>query len=286
MSSTQAPIPIIKSIADLAGSADAWICDIWGVLHNGADAFAPAAAACRKFRSGGGVVVLLTNAPRPHGSVIEQMRGLGVPDDAYDAVVTSGDLTRRLITKHAGVPLFHLGPSRDLSIFDGLGVTFAGAAEAPFVVCSGFYDDDVESPADYVEMLAGFKLNEALMVCANPDLVVERGDRIVYCAGAMAEAYEKIGGRVIYAGKPHLPAYDMAFDHIKRLTGRDVPTSRVLAIGDSLRTDMKGAANAGLRAVFVSSAIHVKGVLDQATLDKLFLADQPRPVAAMTGLAP
>lgn len=280
------PIPIISSIAGLAGSTDAWICDIWGVLHNGERAFAPAADACRKFRSGGGVIVLLTNAPRPHGSVIEQMRGLGVPDDAYDAVVTSGDLTRRLITERAGVPLFHLGPPRDLTIFDGLDVTFAAAGEARFVVCSGFYNDDVESPADYVDMLAGFKANDALMVCANPDLVVERGERIVYCAGAMAQAYEKIGGRVIYAGKPHLPAYDLAFEHIKRLTGRDVPKARVLAIGDGVRTDMNGAANAALRSVFVASAIHVKGALDQQVLADLFPAGEPRPVAAMTGLAP
>jgi len=256
------------------------------VLHNGIEPFAPAAAACRQFRASGGIVLLLSNAPRPHGAVIDQMRDIGVPDDAWDVVVTSGDLTRRLIAERQGTPLFHLGPPRDQAIFDGLDVTFASPSEASFVICSGYYNDDVETPADYADMLAGFKANDALMVCANPDIVVERGDRLVYCAGALAEAYEKIGGRVIYAGKPHLPAYAMAMEAITRVKGRAVDRDRVLAIGDGLRTDMLGAANAGLRSVFVASAIHVKGALNQVILTELFPPTQQRPVSAMIGLAP
>ena len=210
-------VPLLTSIAPLAPTAEAWICDIWGVLHNGIEPFLAAAKAAERFRKGGGVVCLLSNAPRPRESVIAQMDGIGVPRTAYDCVVTSGDLTRRLIADRPDRRLFHLGPPRDRVIFDGLNVDLTDETAARFIVCSGYYNDDVESPADYVELLDQFRKNDALMVCANPDIFVERGDRLVYCAGALAEAYEKIGGRVIYAGKPHLPAYDMAVEEITRL---------------------------------------------------------------------
>ncbi len=285
MTTVSAAIPIVTSVAELGAPADAWICDIWGVLHNGVRAFESAVAACIEFRAGGGVILLLSNAPRPHGSVIAQMLEIGVPANAYDAVVTSGDLTRRLIADRRGVPLFHLGPARDRAIFDDLDVTFAAPGEASFVICSGYYNDDVESPADYADMLAEFKSNGALMVCANPDIMVERGDRLIYCAGALAQAYEAIGGHVIYAGKPHLPAYAMALETIARVKGRKVTEDHILAIGDGLHTDMLGAANAGLRSVFVSSTIHVKGELDHAALGELFPPGKPRPIAAMTVLA-
>jgi HAD superfamily hydrolase (TIGR01459 family) len=284
MNTIHPPIPILTSVANLGPTADAWICDIWGVLHNGVAPFLAAADAARKFRAQGGIVCLLSNAPRPHGSVITQMTQIGVPTDAYDVVVTSGDLTRRLIAERSDKRLFHLGPPKDAPIFEGLDVEFIGPERAEFVICSGYYNDEVETPDDYKDMLAGLKANDALMVCANPDIFVERGDRLVYCAGALAEAYEKIGGRVIYAGKPHLPAYHMAMDAIEQLKGHAVSKDRILAIGDGMRTDMAGAANFGLRSLFIASALHAKGPLDAAMLAELFASAAAQPAGAMDGL--
>lgn len=284
MSHSEPSIPLLTSVSALAATSDAWICDIWGVLHNGVAPFLAAAAAAKAFRERGGTICLLTNAPRPHGSVIDQMRGIGVPDGTFDAIVTSGDLTRALITARPDKRLFHLGPPKDAPIFEGLDVKFVGADEADFVVCSGYYDDDVETPDDYADMLATFRRNAATMVCANPDIFVERGHRLVYCAGALAEAYEKLGGKVIYAGKPHLPAYEMAHAAVERLRGGKVAKDRILAIGDGLRTDMAGAVNFGVRSLFIGSALHAKGPLDAAALDTLFKDRPVKPVAAMDGL--
>ena len=212
------------------------------------------------------------------------MQDIGVPEGSYDAVITSGDLTRKLIGERADKRLFHLGPPKDTPIFEGLEVDFIGPEQAGFVICSGYYNDDVETPDDYADMLATFRKNDALMVCANPDIFVERGHRLVYCAGALAAAFEKIGGRVIYAGKPHLPAYELAMATIAQVRGKPVPKDRILAIGDGLRTDMAGAVRFGVRSLFIGSALHAKGPLDPATLAELF-ADQPvKPVGAMDGL--
>lgn len=284
MMASAAGIPILTSVAELAATTEAWICDIWGVLHNGVEPFLPAAAAAQAFRRNGGAICLVTNAPRPHGPVLAQMRAIGVPDGTYDAIVTSGDLTRAIIAERADPRLFHLGPPKDLAIFEGLDVEFIGPEKADFVICSGYYNDDVETPDDYADMLATFRRNDALMVCANPDIVVERGHRLVYCAGALAEAYEKLGGKVIYAGKPHVPAYDMALAALQRVRGHDIAKSRILAIGDGLRTDMAGAVNFGVRSLFISSALHVEGKLDGAKLDALFRDRAVKPVAAMEGL--
>lgn len=284
MNNTAPAVPLLTSVQALAATCDAWICDIWGVMHNGVEPFLAAAEAAQAFRAQGGTICLLTNAPRPRGSVIAQMDGIGVPEGIYDAVVTSGDLTRRLITERPDKRLFHLGPPRDEAIFDQIEVELIGPEAARFVVCSGYYNDDVETPDDYADMLATFKRNDALMVCANPDLVVERGHRLVYCAGALAEAYEKIGGRVIYAGKPHAPAYEMALGMIEQVRGAKVPKERILGIGDALRTDMAGAANFGIRSLFISSALHVKGALDAPTLAGLFDGASNKPVGAMDGL--
>jgi HAD superfamily hydrolase (TIGR01459 family) len=281
-------IPIIPTIRPLAGDSDAWISDIWGVLHNGVAAFRPACEACVAYRAQGGVIVLLTNAPRPSASIIAQLDSLGVPRAAYDDIVTSGDLTRRLISQRKvgadSIPLFHLGPDRDHVIYKDLGVTLIGPDHARLVVCSGYFNDEIEGPDDYAALLQVFRRNNATMICANPDLVVERGHRIVHCAGGLAAAYEQIGGTVDYAGKPHQPAYDMAFELIATAKGRAVAKDRIWAIGDGVKTDIKGAANAGLRCVFVASAIHVQGPLDAAKLAGLFPDSAGRPVAAMSAL--
>jgi HAD superfamily hydrolase (TIGR01459 family) len=285
--SSHAPVPILTSIASLTETADAWICDIWGVLHNGLAAFPDAAEACRRFRSRGGAVVLVSNAPRPNASVARQLARMGVGADCFDAMVTSGDVTRALLADWQRRPLFHLGPDRDKGVFDDLDITFAPVEQAEVVALTGLFDDSRETPGDYAEMFKGLLARNATMICANPDLVVERGADIVYCAGALAELYESLGGPVVYAGKPHLPVYGTARALIDRALGRPTPPERILAIGDGLRTDMDGARAAGLRPVFVGSAVHLGAgqALDAAAIERLF-ADRPyRPVAAMAGLA-
>jgi HAD superfamily hydrolase (TIGR01459 family) len=281
---SKASIPIVASIAPLAAGVEAWICDVWGVLHNGVAAYAPAVDACLKFRAAGGVVVLLTNAPRPAGAVEAQLAKLGVPREAFDAVVTSGDLTRRLIEQHKGAPVFHLGPARDKGLFEGLSVRFSDAEAAGVVVCTGLFDDTRETPEDYRILLGGLAGRDVPMICANPDIVVERGEHIVYCAGALAQLYEELGGRVIYAGKPHLPVYERAFELIAEAKGATVERSRILAIGDGIHTDIEGALRAGLRAVFVASGVHVEEPLEEAKLPALFGGVEARPVAAMHAL--
>lgn len=284
-----APIPIVAGIAEIAQTTELWLVDIWGVIHNGVRPFIPAGDACARFRGEGGTVLLLSNAPRPAASVIGQLDRIGVRRDAYDAVVTSGDAARAAVAAAVaeGRSIGHLGPERDLGIYDGLGVERTPVEAADVVVCTGLFDDTTETPDDYAGMLDGFAGRSVRMICANPDLTVERGGHIVYCAGAIAAAYERRGGAVVYAGKPHLPVYGMAFAQAAALRGHEVPRERTLAIGDGIRTDIAGAAAAGVRSVFVASGVHVAGgrPLDEAVLGKLFPQGAPRPVAAMSALA-
>jgi HAD superfamily hydrolase (TIGR01459 family) len=279
------PVPLLHSISILAPSYDAWICDIWGVLHNGVRAFEAAGKACCSFRREGGTILLLSNAPRPAAEVQRQLDRLGVSREAYDGILTSGDLTRRLIVDHPVQRILHVGPDRDRPIFAGLEVQFADEETAGLIVCSGLVDDERETPLDYVPMFERLIARRIPMICANPDLKVERGERLIYCAGALAEAYESLGGAVTYAGKPHAPVYRLAFERIAELRGRPVPADRILAIGDVIRTDIAGAAAMGLDSVFIASGIHVRGTLDQRQLDSLFAeGDTARPIAALPAL--
>ncbi len=285
MTDERSTIPIVTSVEPLLDGVDAWICDLWGVVHNGVDVFRPAIDACLRFRQGGGAVVFLTNAPRPADAIIKQLDQLGVPREAYDHVLTSGDLTLSLISERSHRPLLHLGPARDAGLFDGLEVTFVDFAEAETVVCSGLFDDEADRAEDYRGPLRQCADRNVPMICANPDLQVARGDRLIECAGAVAAVYEHLGGRVTYAGKPHLPVYQKAFDVLGRTMGRAITADTVLAIGDGLHTDMLGAANSGLRSVFVASPIHLHRPLEKLTLRELFADHPATPVAAMPGLA-
>ncbi|MEZ5776349.1 MAG: TIGR01459 family HAD-type hydrolase [Hyphomicrobiaceae bacterium] len=284
-------VPIIESLAAIAGRYDALLCDVWGVVHNGLEPFEPASRALTRFRETGGTVVLITNAPRPFGPVVQQLDRIGVPRTAYDAVVTSGDVTRALIVREGGGRIFHLGPRKDLGIYEGLEVARVEEAAATAVVCTGFLGDDsvgedTETPDEYRDMLLRFKARGLAMICANPDIVVERGSELVYCAGALAAAYEKIGGRVLYAGKPHGPIYEEAIARVASLRGDPVAKARLLAIGDGLRTDMAGAEAYGLDALFIPSGVHVASgrELDQALIAELFRLTRFRPVAAIDEL--
>ncbi len=278
-------IPVISSIAPLAAGTDAWLVDIWGVIHNGVVPFVSATEACRAFRQRGGTVLLLSNAPRPWTSVAGALEKIGVDREAWDAIVTSGDAARGLIAEWAGRPVHHLGPERDLPLLEGLDLKLVAPEAATGIVCTGLFDDTTETPDDYRALLARLHARGLPMICANPDLKVERGGQIIYCAGAIAEAYGAIGGDVVYAGKPHLPIYDAALARIAELRGDAVPRERILAIGDGVKTDILGAVRAGIRSVYVASGIHLQGGLDAQALAKLFHEPEGRPVAAMSAVA-
>lgn len=243
---------IISGLREIAGDYDALICDVWGVIHNGARAFAPACEALKTFRAGHGPVVLVSNAPRPADDVKKQFVQYGVPEDCYDAIITSGsaarsDLERR--SKGGTIHLLHIGPERDRGVYEGLDVESVDANHASLALCTGLFDDAVETPDDYVDALAELKAKHLVMLCANPDIVVQRGGELVYCAGALAKAYEEVGGAVVYYGKPHRPIYDAALEAAKR-------PRRALAVGDGIATDIKGANGAGLDALFIADGIH------------------------------
>lgn len=257
-------------------------CDVWGVLHNGVGAFQSAVDALRGGREAGATVILVTNAPRPAENVVAQLERLGIGEDAFDRIVTSGDVMRGLLKEREGERVFHLGPERDRSLFEGIGLAFVDADEADFILCSGLFDDTTETPEDYRAMLARLSEKERTFLCANPDLVVERGGALVYCAGALAELYRSMGGQVVYAGKPHPPIYDLGEMHVKALKGYNPAPANVLAIGDSIRTDLKGAEARGYATLFIRQGIHAgegdalqrkfneAGVTPIAVMDQLF----------------
>ena len=278
-------IPLITSIRPHAETTTAWLVDIWGVMHNGVRPFPLACDACERFRQRGGIVLLLSNSPRPRDGVALQLDRISVPRASWDLIVSSGDIARTMIECYSGRPVLHLGPVRDLAIFEGLSVERVGADRADAIVCTGLIDDECETPADYAETLAACAKRHLPMICANPDIEVERDGRIVYCAGALARAYENLGGKVDYAGKPYLPIYERAFAMLQTIRPGAIERSQLLAIGDGVRTDIAGAAAAGVRSIFVASGLHAAGGLDQGSLEALFAASTARPIAAMTKLA-
>jgi HAD superfamily hydrolase (TIGR01459 family) len=269
---------VIERFAPLARDYDVLLCDVWGVVHNGVAAFPVACDALARFRAERGAVVLITNAPRAGAAVQRILDRFGVPRDAYDAIMSSGDVTRSIVEARLSERVFHLGPPRDLSIFAGLDVAFAPAETADYAVCSGLFDDLTETPENYRELLAAMRARALFMVCANPDIVVERGDELVYCAGALADAYVALGGEVLYCGKPHAPIYEAALGKAAAFRGGEMPLlKRVLAIGDSVRTDLKGAASFGVDCLFVISGIHAedfggRDAPDLSALDAMFAA--------------
>jgi HAD superfamily hydrolase (TIGR01459 family) len=239
----------------LADRYDVLLCDVWGVVHNSIVAFPQAADALARFRQTGGAVILITNAPRPGTIVGHYLDKLGLPRTSYDAIMASGDVTRGVIAKRQGT-VYHLGPERDLPIFQGLDLQFAPPDRADFAVCTGLFNDDTETPDDYRELLDVMRARNMFMLCANPDLVVERGEKLIYCAGALADVYAALGGEVFYAGKPYAPIYKEALALAQAARGTEVRSDRVLAIGDSIRTDLKGARDFGLDCLFVTAGIH------------------------------
>lgn len=280
-----ATIPLVSSVAPYSAATDAWLVDIWGVMHNGVQPFLDAARACSTFRKIGGTVMLLSNAPRPAPSVAEQLQRIGVPNSAYDTILTSGDAARSMISALAGKPVFHLGPERDTPIFAGADIEMAPLPDAKAMVCTGLFDDETETPETYREILQAARARNLPMICANPDLKVERGGKVIWCAGGIAALYETLGGKVSYAGKPFAPIYKLALKELTRLRGVKVSRERVLAIGDGVKTDIAGAGAAGIRSIFIASGVHVEGGLDAEALERIFADVPARPLAAMPALA-
>jgi HAD superfamily hydrolase (TIGR01459 family) len=279
--------PLIPHFSALAADYDLLLCDVWGVVHNGLAAFPPACDALMQARAHGATVVFITNSPRPSASVARQLERLKVPRETYDAMVSSGDVTRRVIQSRPGQSLHHLGPERDHSIFRDLPVAFAPLDTCDYVVCSGLENDESETPDNYRARLETMHARKLFMVCANPDVVVERGDRLVYCAGALADLYRAMGGEVLYAGKPYRPIYDMALE--EGAGGREIAQRRILAIGDSVRTDLKGAHAFGVDCLFITSGIHAEEVggrerPDVEALQSVFAAAGDMPKAVMRQL--
>ncbi len=266
-------IPVLPSVAELGRNYDAWLVDLWGVMHNGETAIETAVLACERYRDEGGIVLLLSNAPRPWPSVRTQIEGYGVPSDIDDGIVTSGDVTRAMIAANSGRLFFHLGPDRDRPLFEGLQVNLVKPEQADLVVLTGFYDDTNETAEDYRKLLTSLKEKNLPVICANPDIKVERGDEVIYAAGAIAALYEELGGEVAYAGKPYRPIYDLAMARIDELAGRHIPAHRILAIGDGINTDIKGAVDAGIDALFIPSGVHVEGHNKDAQLSGAQIGD-------------
>jgi len=284
-------VPILTDhFATLAPNYDAVLSDVWGVVHNGVAATPPACEALTRFREQGGTVVLISNAPRPGAQVRKFLDHLKVPHSAYDAIVTSGDVTRDVVAKRGRQAFYLIGPERDHTIFTGLDIPpFSTPEAAEYVVCTGLFNDEVETPDDYRESLKQLRARNLFMLCANPDVVVERGDKLVYCAGALADAYGEMGGEVYYAGKPYRPLYDLALAETeKSRAARGLPGTlalrRVLAIGDSVRTDLKGANDLGVDCLFVTAGIHAEELgsrenPDLAVLGTIFATARQMPKA-------
>ncbi len=255
----------MRELVHAAGGAgqdqyDGFICDVWGVLHDGAAPYPGVAQCLRRLRALGKPVVLLSNAPRPAPPVARQLAGFGYvagPDGHYDRLITSGDAARTAIASgYYGASLLHIGPDRDLPLLEGLDVECGTIANSQFALCTGLYDDETETPDDYHDLLRDLLARSLPMLCANPDNVVMRGSKQIYCAGAVARAYEAMGGAVTFFGKPYPGVYRLCLDALQEILGRALPASRVLAIGDGLYTDISGGHSAGMPTLLLSGGIH------------------------------
>jgi len=275
---------------DALSGYEALLCDLWGVVHNGRNAYPEACDALARYREGGGRVVLISNVPKQRDPIPGQLERLGVRRDAWDAIVTSGDAIRVELAARAPGPFFKIGPSIDAMLWEGLGLERAETLDAAaFFAISGLNNDKVETPEDYAPLLAQARARDMELLCANPDIVVQRGEQLVWCAGAIARDYAAIGGRVVMAGKPFAPIYELAYRELALLTGRDVEKRAILAIGDGAGTDLLGANEQGLDSLFIASGVHAQalmrdGALDGAVLEAMLGEEGASATFAMAAL--
>lgn len=281
---------IISSIDEIAAGYDAVLCDVWGVLHNGRAAYPAACAALQRVRRTGKPVVLITNVPKPRGPIPGQLDRAGVPRDAWDAIVTSGDATRAELAARAPGPVYRIGPrDYDRQLWEGLDLAEAPLNKARFIGISGLNRDD-ETPADYADMLREARSRDLEMICANPDIIVQFGDRMIWCAGSIARDYAALGGKVVMAGKPYAPIYDLARKELAPLLGERAPPPAILCIGDGIPTDIAGANAQRMDSLFIASGMHGEallsdGKLDPAKVDAALAAENVRATYAMAALA-
>lgn len=281
---------LINGLSAVTDRYDVLLSDVWGVIHNGRESFKAACEALVRWRAERGPVILISNAPRPSSAVHSQLDQLGVPREAWSAFISSGDATRILLSARAPGPAWAIGPEKDAPLYEGLDLAFAGPEDAAFISCTGPYDDDVEGPDDYEDRFRVALERKLPMICANPDLVVQKGDRLIYCGGALAQRYEQMGGEVIMAGKPHAPIYELCLAEAQLILGRPLDRSRVLCIGDAVVTDAKGANDQGLDVLFVASGIHGAETigpngLDAAAVERLLAKDGAKATYAIADLA-
>jgi HAD superfamily hydrolase (TIGR01459 family) len=281
--------PIVENASALLADYDVIFCDVWGVVHNGRRAYDEAGAALAAFRRRGGTVVLVSNAPVPAAGVEQVLAATGVRRDAWDAIVSSGDIALGHIAERGYRRLHHVGPrARDALLFQAVGPDTA-LADADAILCSGLVDDRRETAEDYRHVIDGGLARHLPFICANPDLVVDVGTERLLCAGSIAIVYEAEGGDVFWAGKPHISAYATAFEHARTLRGTAPDRRRILGIGDAVRTDLAAAEGFGCDALFIASGIHGDVLMDGARIDPtrlaaLFVGGSPPARAAMTGL--
>ncbi|MBV9862874.1 MAG: TIGR01459 family HAD-type hydrolase [Alphaproteobacteria bacterium] len=259
-------VRLIRGLEELVPRYDGFIVDLWGVIHDGVAPFPGALECLRSLKEAGKQIVLLSNAPRRAEDVIRRIAAIGVPRAAYDDVMSSGEEAWQHLSKLGrgrdgdsedpfydalGRACLHIGSDRDMEIREGLDLDFVESpAAADFILNTGpaGWEDTIE---DYDPILRHAVGRDLPMVCANPDLVVMHGGRPALCAGALAQHYETIGGRVRWHGKPHRSVYDSCLDRLEVAS-----TSRILTVGDSLRTDIAGAAAAGLDSLLIAGGIH------------------------------
>ncbi len=252
---------IINSLSDIAHSYDALFVDLWGCVHNGVSALPDAVSALQAYRKSGGKVVLVTNSPRPRAGVQKQLVHFGVPDDAWDTIATSGDSARSAMYRGVvGTRVWHIGPPGDLKFFEPPKVVENPADierveldAAEGMVCTGPFDS-LADPAVMRPQFLLAKQRGLKLLCANPDIVVDRGEQREWCAGALAKLYTEMGGESLYFGKPHPPIYDLARRRLSDL-GHDIADSRILAIGDGVLTDIAGAMGEDIDSLFISGGL-------------------------------
>ncbi len=272
-------------LAGIASRYDTILCDVWGVIHNGRAAFAEACEALVKFRAGGGQVSLITNAPVPEAQVVRYFEPLGVPMDAFDLCVSSGDATRAELAARPDMSVWRMGGDEgwehDRFLYEGLGHRFIDNDKADLLLCIGLRDQVNDQPEDYRAELAAAVAKGIPMLCANPDKQVRVGGKLYWCAGALAAIYEDLGGQVIYPGKPYAPIYQLA---IQRLTALNRAPQRILCIGDSPATDVRGARQQGFDSLYVGTGLKQHGANFQAEVTDLLADYGEQATFAMTGL--
>lgn len=252
---------IISRFSEISDAYDLAYVDLWGCMHNGLRAFPDAVAAMQAFRVSGGRVVLVTNAPRPRADVERQVAHFGIPDDAWDVVATSGDAARLALFRGVvGSKVYFMGEERDLTFLDRLKIVEnpveiqrVPLAEAEGIVCCGPFDSHADPAVNRPDFLYA-KQKGLKLLCANPDVVVDRGESREWCAGALAELYTEMGGESLYFGKPHPPIYDLARKRYDALPDAK-PDPRIIAIGDGIRTDILGALGEGIDSLMITGGL-------------------------------